>query len=133
MLGLDDIIGAGLRIVDKLVPDPQARAAAALEAAKMKQAGDFKDLEALIAPDQGQVEINKTEAAAPDFFTRGWRPGVGWVCVLGLLYQFLLRPFLVTAGCAAPALDIESLMTLLFGVLGLGAYRTRERLAGVIR
>ena len=133
MLGLDDIIGAGLRIVDKLVPDPQARAAAALEAAKMKQAGDFKDLEALIASDQGQVEINKTEAAAPDFFTRGWRPGVGWVCVLGLLYQFLLRPFLVTAGCAAPALDIESLMTLLFGVLGLGAYRTRERLAGVIR
>ena len=29
MIGLDDIIGAGLRIVDKLVPDPQARAAAA--------------------------------------------------------------------------------------------------------
>ena len=133
MLGLDDIIGAGLRIVDKLVPDPQARAAAALEAAKLKQAGDFKDIEALLASDQAQVEVNKIEAASPDFFTRGWRPGVGWVCVLGLLYQFLLRPFLVTAGCAAPALDIESLMTLLFGVLGLGAYRTRERLAGVIR
>ena len=133
MIGLDDIIGAGLRIVDKLIPDPQARAAAALEAAKMKQAGDFKDLEALIASDQGQVEINKTEAASPDFFTRGWRPGVWWVCVLGLLYQFLLRPFLVTAGYAAPALDVESLMTLLFGVLGLGLYRTKERLAGVSR
>ena len=53
MIGLDDIIGAGLRIVDKLIPDPQARAAAALEAAKMKQAGDFKDLEALIASDLG--------------------------------------------------------------------------------
>lgn len=133
MIGLDDIIGAGLRIVDKLIPDPQARAAAALEAAKMKQAGDFKDLEALIASDQGQVEINKTEAAAPDFFTRGWRPAVGWACVTGLMYQFLLRPFLIVAGLAAPPLDIESLMTLLFGVLGLGLYRTKERLAGAIR
>ena len=133
MLGLDDIIGAGLRIVDKLIPDPQARAAAALEAAKLKQSGDFKDIEALLASDQAQVEVNKIEAASPDFFTRGWRPGVGWVCVLGLLYQFLMRPFLVTAGYAAPALDVESLMTLLFGVLGLGLYRTKERLAGVSR
>ena len=93
---------------------------------------------ALISADvqmaQGQVEINKIEAASPSFFKSGWRPAVGWVCVLALLYQFLGRPLLpwIFDVCMysvkeLPALDMGSLLTLLGGMLGLGGLRTFEK------
>jgi hypothetical protein len=83
---------------------------------------------------QGQVEINKIEAASPSFFKSGWRPAVGWVCVLSLLYQFIARPILpwVFDVCQysvkdLPSLDMGSLLTLLGGLLGLGGLRTFEK------
>ena len=81
-----------------------------------------------------QVELNKVEAASGSIFRGGWRPAVGWVCVLGLFYQFLLRPIVPwcfdVIGYVAkdmPSLDIGSLMTLLAGMLGLGGFRTFEK------
>lgn len=65
--GIDDIIGAGLAIVNKLIPDPAQRAAAELEVIKMKQAGDFKELEASL---QEQQEI--TKRAANDMSSDSW-------------------------------------------------------------
>ena len=37
---------------------------------------------------QGQIDINKIEAAHPSLFVAGWRPGLGWVATIafGLLY-----------------------------------------------
>lgn len=68
-----------------------------------------------------------------------WRPAAGWICVLALLYQFVLRPLLIlflilnniTIDFNIISLDEASLMTLLFGMLGLGLYRTTEKLKGV--
>lgn len=82
----------------------------------------------------GQVDINKIEAASSSFFKSGWRPAVGWVCVLSLLYQFIARPILpwVFDVCQysvkdLPSLDMGSLLTLLGGLLGLGGLRTFEK------
>lgn len=97
-------------------------------------------LEALEKSDAGQVEVNKIEASSGSLYKGGWRPGAGWVCVAALGYSFLLRPLLdgilqnlVDGWQALPALDMGDLLTLLFGMLGLGAYRTVERVKGKIK
>ena len=127
--GLFDVVG---KVADRLWPDPAKKAEAQLEVLKMQQAGEFKQLDADLQLALAQSDVNKVEAAAPDFFTRGWRPFIGWVCGMGLAYQFLVRPLLIgTLGLAYPALETETLLTLLFGMLGLGAYRTAEKIKGV--
>ena len=77
------------------------------------------------------------EAASSDLFRGGWRPAAGWACVAGLVYQFLLQPVLPWAaglfGASVPPLppiDGESLMALLMGMLGLGGFRSWERIKG---
>ena len=37
-----------------------------------------------------QTETNKIEAANPNVFVSGWRPALGWVCVAGLFYNFVI-------------------------------------------
>ncbi|HSW36019.1 MAG TPA: 3TM-type holin, partial [Candidatus Limnocylindrales bacterium] len=39
---------------------------------------------------QGQMDINKVEAASSSLFRGGWRPAVGWICAFSLAYQFLM-------------------------------------------
>ena len=129
------LIDAGLKVLDRVIPDPQAKAQAQLELLKLQQAGEFRQLEADLQLALAQTEVNKVEAASADPFKSGWRPAAGWVCVLGLLYQFLLQPLLawgsVMQGYSAPpVLELGDLYGLLFGMLGLGAYRSVERVKG---
>lgn len=129
------IIDGILRVIDKVIPDPQAKAAAQLETLKMQQAGEFKQIETDLQLALGQLEVNKIEASAPDLFRGGWRPAVGWVCVIGLLYTYLGQPLLAWASGmwgvpVPPSLDLGDLLILLGGMLGLGGMRTMERLKG---
>lgn len=131
-------------VIDKVVPDREGRE-------KAKQAFELELLnkrqeiiDALEKSDTGQVEINKIEAASPDFFRAGWRPFVGWVCGFGVAYQFIGRPlltwftpiWLVIIDSQAtipppPALDMGDLIFLLAGMLGLVAARSIDKKAGV--
>jgi hypothetical protein len=132
---LGGLLDAGLRILDKVIPDPQAKAQAQLELLKLQQAGEFRQMEADLQLALAQTEINKVEAAAPDAFRGGWRPAAGWVCVAGLAYQFLFQPLAawssgIQGWPAPPVLQLGDLYGLLFGMLGLGAYRSVERVKG---
>jgi len=42
MFGLDDIIGAGLKIIDKVIPDPAAKAEAQAKLLELQQSGQLK-------------------------------------------------------------------------------------------
>lgn len=130
------IIPAITQVLDKIIPDPQAAADAKLRALELAQKGDLAALDAELRLALGQIDVNKAEATT-DMFRGGWRPAVGWVCVVGLAYQFVLQPVLpwVVALFGAqvpplPAIDNESLMVLLTGMLGLGGLRTLERVKG---
>ena len=123
-------------VLDKILPDPQAAADAKMKVMEMAQNGELAALDAETKLALGQIEVNKAEAAT-DLFRGGWRPAVGWCCAFGLAYNFLLRPLLPwivglfgASVEALPAIDIESLMALLFGMLGLGGLRTFERIRG---
>ena len=129
------VIEAGLKILDRVLPDPTQKLAAQLELLKLQQAGEFKALEADLQLALAQTEVNKVEAASADPFKSNWRPAAGWICVLGLAYQFLLQPLLawgstIQGFAAPPVLQLGDLYGLLFGMLGLGAYRSVERVKG---
>jgi hypothetical protein len=84
----------------------------------------------------GQWEINKAEAGNPNPFTSGWRPFIGWVCgagfalhfVIGTLGEWVSMP--IGHPVKFPQMDLGTMMPLLFGMLGLGAYWTAEKMRG---
>jgi hypothetical protein len=123
-------------IVEKAIPDPQAQADAKLRVMELAQKGELAVLDADLKLAMGQLEVNKVEAGT-DMYRGGWRPAVGWTCVFGLAYQFVLQPLLpwvvaLFGGTVPPlpAIDNETLMVLLTGMLGLGGLRTFERVKG---
>lgn len=127
------LIPAVTQILDKVLPDPQAAADAKLKMLELAQRGELAQLTAETQLAQGQIDINKVEAGSDSLFKSGWRPAAGWTCVGGLAYQIVLRPILGWAAAnhwgwsMPPSLEMDTLMTLLFGLLGLGAYRTFEK------
>jgi len=102
---------------------------------RLKLSIEEKRIDAQIAT--GQVEVNKFEAQHRSIFVAGWRPFVGWVCGAGFAYHFILQPFasfiMIAAGVDLPDLpkfDMQSLQTVLMGMLGLGGLRTFEKIRG---
>ena len=88
---------------------------------------------------QAQLEINKTEAAHNSLFVAGWRPAIGWSCCLGMVGNFLIIPFanfalaLADTDIVIPLIDLQTMMPVLLGMLGLGGLRTFEKVKGVQR
>ena len=77
-----------------------------------------------------QNEVNKIEAQHRSIFVAGWRPFIGWVCGLAVLYNFVIRDLVawLMPEIMPPALQMEHLITILMGMLGLGGLRTYEKL-----
>ena len=131
-MALDPITTAleiGGKVIDRLWPDPAQRDAAKFELFKLQQTGELTTI-------TGQLDINKVEAGSASVFVAGWRPAVGWTCAAGLAIQFVVAP-MCTWGASLlghpitfPALDTDTLMTLLAGLLGLGSLRTFEKVKG---
>ncbi|TBW02715.1 hypothetical protein E0E52_16980 [Azotobacter chroococcum] len=121
-------------LLDRVIPDPQAKAQAQMELFRLQQDGAFRELDAALQSGLAQAKINEIEAQSQSAFKSGWRPLAGYVCVGGLAYEFLLRPLLpwvlTVAGTAdvppLPSLD-GVLFELIFGMLGLGTMRSVDR------
>jgi hypothetical protein len=130
---LTSMLEIGGKLIDKLLPDPQAKATATLELMRLKQSGELAQLAADTDLAKAQIEVNKAEAASASLFVSGGRPFVIWVCGVGLGNDFVIRPFalfiasLCHANAVWPVLEMQSLMPLLLGLLGLGALRTYEK------
>ena len=122
------LITIGSKIIDKFFPDKEAADKAKLSLLEMQQKGELAELQALSSSDAGQVAINVEEAKSDDLFKSGWRPFIGWMCGAGLGYQFLFYPVAIAWLPKIQQLDMGTLVTLLFGMLGLGAYRTMEKM-----
>ena len=77
-----------------------------------------------------QSEINKMEAQHRSVFVAGWRPFIGWICGLALAYNFIIRDVIawVSPQIMPPAIQMDQLITILLGMLGLGGLRTFEKI-----
>lgn len=120
-------------IVNKLIPDKAAAAAAADQLKGMLAQGQLQEqLDSLTSVTTAQSDVNKVEAASTSVFVAGWRPAIGWVCAAAYAFQFLLRPLLQWGSAfighpiQLPGLD-DALTQLTYGMLGMGAMRTIEK------
>ncbi len=109
-------------------------------AAKLLHEANSQEMASEIQARLGQMEVNKVEAASKSLFVSGWRPAVGWICVLSLGYQFFLSPFIRFIAIVVmdnppnfPVLDSSQLTPILIGMLGLGGLRTYEKINKVSR
>ena len=129
---LQALIGPVAGLLDKFIEDKDTKNALAHEISTMAE----RHAQELA---KGQLEVNKVEAASKSMFVAGWRPAVGWVCVLGMASNYILIPFsnfglaLAASDIVVPLIDTSTMMPVLMGMLGLGAMRSVEKVQGVSR
>lgn len=123
---LGPLFDLGGKIIERMFPDPAAKAAAELELLKIAQAGDLQTVLA-------QLEINAKEAQHPSIFVAGWRPGFGWAGVAGFAYATIFQPMLAWAAAIKgwpepPALNLDLLWVVVTGMLGISGLRSIEKI-----
>ena len=126
--GIADAVAAGLKVIDKFVPDP---------AAKVKAEEQLRaDLQAW---DKAQTDVNAVEAAHENVFVSGCRPALGWTCAVAFAFIYVIGPMITWLSTMAgnpiplPSFNVDALMGLTLGMLGLGGLRTYEKVKGVAR
>lgn len=102
-----------------------------------KTESEKAQLAAAVLVVQGQLDINKAEAASASVFVSGWRPFIGWTCGAACGWNWLGLPMakFISAALASPIsmapADLTEMLPVLMGLLGLGALRTVEKIQGV--
>jgi len=118
----NSVVGIAGNVLNKFVADKNL---------KMKLEHELKTQ--LQTANLAQIEVNKIEAASKNWFVAGWRPSVGWVCSLAMMYHFILAPMIQFAiGIAGiqvelPEFDFSQLSTILMAMLGMAGLRTFEK------
>jgi hypothetical protein len=120
------LLGSGTKGIGGLAKDIR-------EAIKGKELDPNKTLEIAGKLAEVQTKINEAEASHRTVFVAGWRPFIGWVCGLGLLYAVFIEPllrFVFTVNgweIEFPSIDTTITMQVLFGMLGLVGARSYEK------
>jgi len=135
--GLGSVFDLASKVIDKIFPDKDKAEAAKLEMFKLQQEGELKEIQNQFELAIKQNDVNVVEAGSQSVFVSGWRPFIGWVCGVALAWNYILFPLYgYTAKWISPnapamfALDSGELTTLLFGMLGLGAMRSYDKVKG---
>lgn len=124
------IFGLVGTVIDRLIPNKAEAEKAKLEMAAALQAQEFQiQIE--------QIKVNAAEAASTNWFVAGARPAIMWVCGFALAYVAVLEPIArfiakVWFGYEGdfPVIDTDLTMQVMFGILGLGAARSLEKIKG---
>jgi len=124
---LDTVIGTIGSVLDKVIPDKNKRAEAQDQLQNLLTTQDFQ-----IALEQ--IKVNAIEAQSDSVFKSGWRPSVGWICSIAFALHFVIFPllnwFIILFG-GQPILvpfHMDTLLTVLLGLLGMGTLRTVEKM-----
>ena len=124
---LDTVIGTIGTVLDKVIPDKNKRAEAQDQLQNLLTTQDFQ-----IALEQ--IKVNAIEAQSDSVFKSGWRPSVGWICSIAFALHFVIFPLLnwvIMLFGGQPILvpfHMDTLLTVLLGLLGMGTLRTVEKM-----
>lgn len=120
-------------VITRIWPD-------ATESEKAKLALLSQELEQEFRLLQTQIETNQEQARHASVFVAGARPAILWVCGAGLAYASIIDPIMRFAAQVwfgyegeFPEIDTEITLQILFGMLGLGGFRTFEKYKHVNR
>ncbi len=129
---LQPMIGPIVSKLVDLIPDPNARK-------KAKEEFERDLLGAVTQASNAQAKINQVEAAHKSVFVAGWRPFIGWICGVGILWAFVAQPIVVWylaisgSNLTVPDINTDGLYQLVLAMLGMGGLRTLEKIKGVSR
>ena len=74
MFGIDDIIGVGMKILDKVIPDPAAKAEAQAKLVELQQQGRLAELAADTAEAQELTKRQQADMASDSWLSKNIRP-----------------------------------------------------------
>ena len=123
---IDKLIAPVTGLLDKFIPDADEKAKLAHEIATMS---DRHAQDLALA----QIQLNTAEAASGSVFKGGWRPFIGWICVLSIAYHFILEPVIQYILIVneiqfdTPEFDFSQLSTIVMAMLGMSTLRTYEK------
>lgn len=126
---LGPLLTFGQDLIGRFFPDKEEARKAEAEFLRLAMDGELKQVIA-------QLQINAAEAAHPSIWVAGWRPFYGWIGGAGFGYAVIAQPLLtwlasVKGWPAPPPLDVDLLMVVAGGMLGIGGLRTYEKRKGV--
>ena len=130
---LNNLIGPATKLLDKFIEDKDQKAKLAHELATMADK---------LAHEQNlaQMAINKEEASSGSLFKGGWRHCIGWICGIAFFYHFVCQPIIVfvltifgVSIVNLPEFEMNTLLTVLGGMLGIGGLRSYEKSKGLTK
>ena len=74
MFGIDDIIGVGMKILDKVIPDPAAKAEAQAKLLELQQQGRLAELQADSVEAQELTKRQQADMASDSWLSKNIRP-----------------------------------------------------------
>lgn len=74
MFGIDDIISVGMKILDKVIPDPTAKAEAQAKLLELQQQGRLAELQADTAEAQELTKRQQSDMASDSWLAKNIRP-----------------------------------------------------------
>lgn len=122
---LGPILDLGKSLIERWIPNSDAKREAEMELVRMAADGELKQVIA-------QLEINAREAQHPSIFVAGWRPAFGWCGCAGFVYATIAQPLLswlasIKGWPVPPQLNLDLLWVVVTGLLGIGGLRTVEK------
>jgi hypothetical protein len=114
MIGLDALLNVGGKLIDKLIPDPEAKAKAQLDLAKMAQDGELARIAnetKLYETEQNNLtERTKADMASDSWLSKNIRP---------MTLVYILVAYLLLAILDASVIDIADAFVELLGQWGM--------------
>ena len=74
MFGIDDIVSVGMKILDKVIPDPAAKAEAQAKLVELQQQGRLAELQADTAEAQELTKRQEADMASDSWLAKNIRP-----------------------------------------------------------
>ncbi len=131
-MALDPITGIlniANTVLDRVLPDKTQAAAAKASLLEATVKGEIDNAVA-------QLQVDAAEASNKSVFVAGWRPWIGWVCGMAFAYTYVVQPFfeffatLFKHPVNLPPVNLDGMMPVLLGMLGLGAMRSWDKSNG---
>ena len=110
MFPLDAILSIGSKLIDKLIPDPQAKADAQLKLAELAQQGQLQEIQADINEQKELTERLKADMASDSWLSKNIRP----MTLIAILAGYFIFAFMSAYG-----LDTNETYVQLLGQWGM--------------
>ncbi len=89
MIGIDTILSIGEKIIDRVLPSPEAKAKAQLELVKLQQEGELAKMQADIAEAQEITKRWEADMSSDSWLSKNIRP-MALIAIFGAYFLFAM-------------------------------------------